>query len=198
MSESNSFSNSQSNSHNNLGEYIKVGHIGSAYGLKGWVNIISYTQPKTNIIEYSPWYIKNLHSISNTEQSNKEYQVVKLAGIRQHGKGIVAQLLDCNDRTQAEKLKNIEIVILREQLPEQASDEYYWHDLIGLNVTTITNIKIGTIIDLIETGANDVLVVEEKLDEETKTRLIPFIRPEVVTLIDLAAKLVVVDWDPDF
>ncbi|MFV1984112.1 MAG: ribosome maturation factor RimM [Thiohalomonadales bacterium] len=172
----------------NLPQYIEVGHIGSAYGLKGWVNIISYTQPKTNIIEYRPWYLK----------TNEFYQLVEVEQIRQHGKGIVALLPDCIDRTTAESLKNIEIAILPEQLPEPDSDEYYWHDLIGLNVNTINNVELGKITDLIETGANDVLVVEQQLDEDPKTRLIPFIRPNVVTKIDLTAKLIVVDWDPDF
>ncbi len=173
---------------------IKVGHIGSAYGLKGRVNIISYTQPKTNIIDYSPWYIQ-----PRFQQRDETYQLVKVEQIRKHGKGIVAQLPECNDRTAAESLKNIPIAILREQLPAQASDEYYWHDLIGLTVTTVDDIKLGTVTDLLETGANDVLVVEEELIAgKTKIRLIPFIRPAVVTKIDLIAESIVVDWDPEF
>ncbi len=180
-------------SDSNSPEYIKVGHIGAAYGLKGWVNIISYTQPKTNIIAYDPWYIR-----AGSLNSKAEYQLVKVEQIRQHGKGIVAQLPECLDRTQAELYKNTEIAILREQLPEQASDEYYWHDLIGLNVITVNQIALGQITDLMETGANDVLVVTEKCDDQSKTRLVPFIRPEVVISIDLTTKLVVVDWDPDF
>ncbi|VAW94255.1 16S rRNA processing protein RimM [hydrothermal vent metagenome] len=174
-------------------EYIKVAHIGSAYGLKGWVNIISYTQPKTNIIEYSPWYLRSV-----SPSAKDQYQLVKVEQIRKHGKGIVAQLPSCTDRTQAELYKNTEIAILRSQLPEQANDEYYWHDLIGLNVVTADQVKLGEITDLMETGANDVLVVTEKVEDKTKTRLVPFIRPEVVTSIDLMTKLVVVDWDPDF
>jgi len=173
--------------------YITIGHIGSAYGLKGWVNIISYTQPKTNIIDYSPWYLK----LSNLE-NNQQYQLVKVEQIRKHGKGIVAQLPDCTDRTKAESFKNIEIAIAHEQLPEQANDEYYWHDLIGLNVTTVDNVALGKITDLMETGANDVLVVEQLIEDKSKTRLIPFIRPDVVTKVDLKANLVIVDWDPDF
>lgn len=173
--------------------YIEVGHIGSAYGIKGWVKIISYTQPKSNIIEYSPWYLK-------TRDSNKseQYQLVKVEQIRNHGKGIVALLPNCKDRTNAEKLKNTEIAILAQQLPERANDEYYWHDLIGLKVTTTTEIALGKITDLIETGANDVLIVEAVVADKIKSRLIPFIRPDVVTKIDLKAQLIVVDWDPDF
>lgn len=178
--------------------YIKIGHVGSAYGLKGWVNIISYTQPKINIINYSPWYLKNTDLNSVKHNSDVEYQLVEISQIRKHGKGIVAQLPDCHDRTQAESLKNIEIAILREQLPKPNRDEYYWHDLIGLNVTTVNNVTLGKIIDLIETGANDVLVVEEKHGDKSNTRLIPFVRPSVVTKIDLTTNLVVVDWDPDF
>jgi len=173
--------------------YIEVGHIGSAYGLKGWVKIISYTQPKSNIIEYSPWYLK-----AGGSNKSEQYQLVKVEQIRNHGNGIVALLPNCYDRTEAEKLKNTEIAILAQQLPEQAENEYYWHDLIGLSVKTTTEVEFGKITDLIETGANDVLVVEAVLADKTKTRLIPFLRPDVVTKIDLEAKLVVVDWDPDF
>ncbi len=173
--------------------YIAVGHIGSAYGLKGWVNIISYTQPKSNIIDYSPWYVK-----LPGQNKDEQYQLVKPEQIRVHGKGVVALLADCPDRTAAEGLKNSEIAILSEQLPEQADDEYYWHELIGLNVSTINDIALGNVSDLIETGANDVLVVEQKLETKTKTRLIPFIRPDVVSKIDLEMNLIVVDWDPDF
>jgi 16S rRNA processing protein RimM len=180
-------------SNSNIPRYIAVGHIGSAYGLKGWVNIISYTQPKMNIIDYSPWYIK-----FSEQNQNEHYQLVKVDQIRKHGKGIVALLPDSPDRTAAESLKNSEIAILAEQLPEQADDEYYWHDLIGLNVSTVDEIALGTISSLIETGANDVLVVEQQLEGNTKTRLIPFIRPDVVTRIDLNMNLIIVDWDPDF
>jgi len=181
-------------SDSNIPQYIAIGHIGSAYGLKGWVNIISYTQPKTNIIEYSPWYLKN------AQTNDLQYQLIEVQEIRKHGKGIVALLPDCNDRTQAEALKNIEIAISHEQLPEQASDEFYWHDLIGLQVCTVNDIELGKVVDLMETGANDVLVVDQQLDsvDKPKTRLIPFIRPDVVTKIDLKLKLIVVDWDPDF
>ncbi len=185
-------------SNSNSPQYIEVGHIGSAYGLKGWVNIISYTQPKTNIIEYRPWYLKSGYLKSGHLKTNELYQLVKVEQIRQHGKGIVALLPNCVDRTTAESLKNTEIAILPEQLPEPDSDEYYWHELIGLNVNTINDVELGKVTDLIETGANDVLVVEQQLEEDPKTRLIPFIRPNVVTKIDLTAKLIVVDWDPDF
>ncbi|MFV2060397.1 MAG: ribosome maturation factor RimM [Gammaproteobacteria bacterium] len=174
-------------------EYITIGHIGSAYGLKGWVNIISYTQPKTNIIDYSPWYLK-----ITSNNKNEQYQLVNIEQIRKHGKGIVALLPDCPDRTAAESLKNTEIAILTEQLPVQPDDEYYWRDLIGLNVTTTNEIALGKVSDLIETGANDVLVVEQKIEDKIKTRLIPFIRPDVVVKINLEMSIIVVDWDPDF
>jgi len=168
--------------------YITIGHLGSAYGLKGWLNIISYTQPKINIIEYSPWYLK----------IGGAYQIVKIEQIRKHGKGVVAQLPNCHDRTKAESYKNTEIAILSEQLPEQSNDEYYWHELIGLGVKTVNDVELGKVTELMETGANDVLVVEELLDGKPKTRLIPFLRPDVVTSIDLVTKLIMVDWDPDF
>ena len=83
--------------------------------------------------------------------------------------------------------------MLREQLPAPAEDEYYWHDLVGLRVKTTQGMELGTVDHLIETGANDVLVVRGE-----RERLIPFIRGQVVLQIDLAAGEIQVDWDPEF
>jgi 16S rRNA processing protein RimM len=87
-----------------------------------------------------------------------------------------------------------EIFISKQQLPKTGADEYYWNDLIGLNVETASGVKLGAVDHLLETGANDVLVV---MDGETE-RLIPFLQQQTVLSIDLAARLIIVDWDPDF
>jgi 16S rRNA processing protein RimM len=94
---------------------------------------------------------------------------------------------------QAESLCGWTISIARSQLPEPEKDEYYWSDLVGLAVVTTTGVSLGVVDHLLETGANDVLVVQGESE-----RLIPFIQGSVVKKIDLVAGLIDVDWDPDF
>ena len=88
-----------------------------------------------------------------------------------------------------------EIAINREQLPRPEAGEYYWQDLTGLQVRTVNDVDLGKVTGLMETGANDVLVVKA---EDGRERLIPFIREQVVTQVDLEAGTMTVDWDPEF
>ncbi len=162
---------------------IGVGKITGVFGVKGWVKVFSDTSPKENILTYSPWYL---------EKGNNS-KLVKVIDGRVQGKAIVAQLEDIDDRDQAELLAGWNISIAREQLPEIGADEYYWSDLIGLKVKTVNGEDLGVVDYLMETGANDVLVI--KGDQE---RLIPFVQGQTVLKIDLEAGEIQVDWDPEF
>ena len=162
---------------------IGIGKITGVFGVKGWVKVFSDTAPKENILAYSPWYL----------EKGNENKLVKVINGRLQGKAIVAQLEDIDDRDQAELLAGWDISIAREQLPSISADEYYWSDLIGLKVSTIDNQDLGVVDYLLETGANDVLVI--KGDRE---RLIPFLQDQTVLKIDLEAGEIKVDWDPDF
>ena len=122
-----------------------------------------------------------------------DWQPRQVAEGKRHGKGVVARLEDCVDRDQALQLMGSEIGIRRDQLPDTAPGEYYWGDLQGLEVLTEDGASLGTVDHLMETGANDVLVV--KGDRE---RLIPFVLQQVVTRVDLDAGTIQVDWDKDF
>ncbi len=143
----------------------------------------SYTQPRENIVQYQPWHLKQ----------GGDWQPRQVAEGKRHGKGVVARLEDCVDRDQALHLMGNEIGIRRDQLPDTAPGEYYWGDLQGLEVVTEHGESLGTVDHLLETGANDVLVV--KGDRE---RLIPFVLQQVVTRVDLDAGTIQVDWDKDF
>ncbi len=165
-------------------DYLIVGRISGLYGVRGWVKIFSHTEPRENILSYRAWYLRH----------GNEWQPVELAEGRLHGKGVVARLAGCDDRDVAAGLIGSDIAILRSQLQQAAPGEYYWADLIGLQVNTVDGVDLGTVDHLLETGSNDVLVVRQGKHE----RLIPFIRGQVVREIDLAGKRIVVDWDPDF
>ena len=160
-----------------------MGRISGVYGVKGWVKVYSYTRPRENIVQYQPWYLKR----------NGDWQPRTLAEGNRHGKGVIARLEACDDRDQALALMGCEIGVRRDQLPATAPGEYYWTDLQGLEVVTLQDEPLGRVDHLIETGANDVLVV--KGDRE---RLIPFVMGQVVTRVDLDAGIIQVDWDKEF
>lgn len=162
---------------------IELGHISGIFGLKGWVKVFSHTRPMEQILDYSPWLL-------NRNQTSKAYSLIK--GKRQ-GKTVIACLENIDTPEAATLLSGMRISIKREQLPLPAENEYYWRDLVGLSVQTISGVVLGKVQCLIETGSNDVLVVQG--DRE---RLIPFIQHQVIKHIDLHAGTAVVDWDPEF
>lgn len=168
-------------------EQIVVGRITAPHGVKGWVKIFSYTDPIERILEYAPWQIARGTSVR---------RLAVKAGRRQ-GKGIVVQPEGCEDRNQAELLKGFEIRIDKDRLPALAEGEFYWHQLERLAVVTTRGELLGEVDHLMETGANDVLVVEptsSSIDE--RERLIPFVEDEVVREVDLDEGRITVAWDP--
>src|SRR5688572_23946676 len=107
---------------------IIVGRLGAAYGIKGWLHVISYTDPVENIFNYTDWHLNGRNG----------HIPVTLDTYKPHGKGYVIKLVGFDDREKAMQYKGTEILIDRNQLPETAEDEYYWSDLIGLAVMTTT------------------------------------------------------------
>ncbi|MBI3771317.1 MAG: ribosome maturation factor RimM [Gammaproteobacteria bacterium] len=164
-------------------ERVVVGKITGVFGVKGWLKVYSHTEPPENIFNYSPWMITLGGAL----------RPIKVLEHRVHGKGMVVHLDQYDDRDLSQKLVGAEISITREQLPPAAPGEYYWADLIGLNVVTQSGVTLGRVEQLLETGANDVLVVSG--DRE---RLIPFVIDEFVKQIDLEQGVIRVDWDPEF
>ena len=164
-------------------QYVVVGKVAGLYGVRGGLKILSYTDPPANLLNYVPWYVRR----------GSEWIEVNLAQGREHGAGLVVTLQDCTDRDEAAQWLSAEIAVKRDQLPEPKQGEYYWADLIGMQVRTTNGVDLGTISHLFETGANDVLVVKGE-----RERLIPFVPREVVQEVSLARKEVIVDWDPDF
>ena len=104
----------------------------------------------------------------------------------------------CPDRDSATALVGREIAVTRQQLPALDEGDYYWRDLLGLQVINLDDVTLGTVANLMETGANDVLVVESHSDGERQERLIPYIREQVIRHVDLEQGVIRVDWDPDF
>lgn len=162
---------------------IVLGKISGLYGVQGWMKIFSYTRPIANILNYSPWQLCQYG----------QWQTVSVGEGKTHGKGIIARLETIHDRDEAAGLLGADIAIYREQLPPTQENEYYWADLIGLTVINQEGITLGQVDYLLETGANDVLVLRGE-----RERLIPFLLDQVVIEVDLAQHQLRVDWDADF
>ena len=133
------------------------------------------------ILEYQPWLL------------GEDRRPVKIVDGRKQGKGLVALLPGFEDREQAVVLVGQQIFVERDQLPAAAEDEYYWSDLEGLEVHTTKGELLGQVEKLMETGANDVLVIRGK-----REHLVPFIQGQYVKHVDLENGLIEVDWDPEF
>jgi len=164
-------------------QHINVGKISGVFGVRGWVKVFSFTDVRENILNYSPWLLKK----------NNETRSIAVIDGKLQGKAVVALLDGVNDRDRAASLMGWDIFISPDQLPKVAKGEYYWSDLIALNVETDLGIQLGAVDSLLETGANDVLIVKGE-----RERAIPFLQGKTIINIDLDAGKIVVDWDPDF
>ena len=163
---------------------ILLGRISGVYGIKGWVRIFSDTRPPAGIFSYSPWLIGR----------DGDWQPHEVEASRASEKKLFCHLAGVDSREQALALVGMDIAIRRSQLPLTEAGEIYWADLQGLTVINRDGTELGTVDYLIETGANDVLVVKGR-DRE---HLIPYIRGQTVLDVDAAAKILRVDWDEDF
>jgi 16S rRNA processing protein RimM len=180
-------------------EIVILGRITGVYGVKGWVKVFSYTDPMEAIVDYSPWLIRA------ENRKNAAWTKVKLKAGKRHAKTVVAKLENCNDRDAAMAYIGTEIAIEEQQLEELTEqDEYYWRDLIGLRVINQQDVELGVVKSLMETGANDVLVVvseihtEDGAKKKTIERLIPWTMNNAIIAVDLEQKVIEVDWDPDY
>ena len=165
--------------------FIVVGKIGAPYGVRGWVKVFSFTEDIDGLMDYDPWYTRG--------PKDTDWRIAPVTEAKTHGKGLVAKFKGCDDRDAAALLTNQEIAITRDQLPPAEEGEYYWADLEGLEVFTTEGVSLGKVDHLLETGANDVLVVKGE-----RERLIPYVMGPIVKSVDLDAGTLTVDWDADF
>ena len=166
--------------------HIQLGAIQGVFGIKGWLKIFSYCRPKEQILNYQQWELR----VSN-DASHYDLQEGKV-----HGNGIVAKLENIDDRSQAEELIGSEIWLAKENLPVLLNDEVYWYQLEGLDVINLEGELLGYVNKMLETGANDVMVVRNRTDKQEI--LIPYIYEQVIRNVDLEKKLITVDWQKDY
>jgi 16S rRNA processing protein RimM len=170
---------------------LVVGKITGCYGLKGWVKIHSYTETPENFLGFGVCQLKRRGA----------FEAVEFDAVKRQGRGLVAHIAGVDDRTLAESYRGLEVAVPEGALPALPEGEYYWRDLQGLQVwcqVGSDRLLLGSVDYLIETGANDVLVVkacEGSID--TRERLIPYLPGDSVIRVDLEQALIEVDWFVD-
>ncbi len=159
-----------------------MGRVVAPYAVKGWLKLQTFTEHLDSLLDYEVWRV-------GRNGSWRDYRV--LDG-KVHGQYLLASLAGVADRDAAETLMGMDVAVLREEMPEAEEGEYYWDELIGLEVANIQGEALGRVTGLLETGANDVLQVQGE-----RMRLIPFVEAYIQS-VDLEAGRIVVDWGLDW
>ena len=172
---------------------IVLGSITGVYGVKGWVKVFSHTNPMNNILNYKHWILR---------QDGRQ-QTIEVDQGRRQGKGLVAHIVGCDDRDIARQYAGAEILVAEDELPNLADDEIYWHQLEGLDVKTAdeagNDLLLGKTSHLMETGANDVLVIKAcKGSIDRRERLVPWLLDQVILEVNPEEGFIRIDWDPEF
>lgn len=162
---------------------VIVGRILGPWGIRGWVQVFSYTDPPTAIFDYHSWHIQG----QDEPISPIEY--------KRSGKRLVALLPGIDSPEQAQKWVDKAISIQRSQLPPLPMGEFYWHDLIGLRVVNREGDCLGHIKQMLATGAHDVMEIESFAGDDV---LIPFVQGTYVDSVSLDEKAVAVNWPTDW
>lgn len=158
---------------------VTLGKIVGHFGVKGWLKVLSYTKPREQIKKYQEIKIDNDHLKSD----------FKLEAWKIHGNHVLLKIEKFDNRDDACVFINSQIIIDRKNLPNLTEGQYYWNDLEGMEVQGIDGNKIGKVSHMIETGSNDVMVMEDNKE------LIPFIFGQVVKKVDIEKNLIEVDWN---
>lgn len=165
----------------NVDDFIELGNISGFFGVKGWVKIYSYTRPRDGIKQYQQFYCGD---------SKKP---ISFTQIKTSGKSLIGHIDGVNTRDTAQSYLGQSLAVKASDLPK-LTNEYYWHELIGLTVTNQQGQQLGTITEMMETGANDVMVIKNTAGEET---LIPYAMSLFVLSVDVDKGEMQVNWELD-
>lgn len=163
-------------------DWVVMGRIAAPFGIKGWVKIQPFSEDPGTLLDFESWRVGR-----GAQQTHYSVEAAQ-----DHGKALVAKLAGIDDRDAAYALRGQEISVAKSALPPPEENEFYWSDLIGLRVVNRQGIELGTVDSLMESGANDLLVVKG-----ARAHLIPFIAA-FVGQVDLAGGTIEVDWGEDY
>lgn len=178
---------------------VELGRIGEAWGIKGWVKVHAHSAAPEALLGASEWFLQR-----PTPPHDRQFVAfagtvsVQVDQVKPHTDTLVALLTGMPDRNAAEALKGVRIFVSRSQFPASADpDEFYWVDLLGLDVLNREGVHLGKVQDLMSTGPTSVLVLTFEQDGKPAERMIPFVSA-YVDKVDKAAGLITVDWQPDY
>lgn len=163
-------------------QLIVLGQVGAPWGVRGWVRLNSYTEPREALLDYRDFYLRQ----------DGEWRAARFAEGRPQGKSLVGRLDGVTDRDEALLFRGAEIGVQREQMPDPGDGHFYWSDLEGLTVRRQDGQVLGQVAYMLATGEHDVMVVRG--ERET---LIPFVMRKFVLDVDLDKRLISVDWEWD-
>lgn len=181
---------------------VELGRIQDAWGVKGWVRIHPHSADTSALLASSDWYLQPPEArFARGFSAFSGHVRVQVAEIKTHSDGIVARLEGVDDRNAAEALKGVRISVPRSAFPPADEGEYYWVDLIGLDVFNREGVHLGVVRDLMPTGPTSVLVMEytETVDgvDKTAERMVPFVAAYIDD-VDLKARRITADWQTDY
>ena len=184
---------------------VEVGRIVGAWGLKGWIKVQPFASDPQALFSSRRWFIKPPEEgavkrpvAPNTAAASALPTLLKVTEAKDHGDVVVALVQDVADRDRAEALRGVRVFVARSSFPTPDPDEFYWVDLIGLDVVNREGERLGTVAGLIDTGPHSVLrVAPAPGASETDERLIPFVGAYVDD-VSLAERRITVDWGLDF
>jgi 16S rRNA processing protein RimM len=172
---------------------VEVGKVLGPYGVKGWIRVQPYAADAQALFASRHWLLKAPELRQPALNLPSALQIVEL---RRHGDSVVANAQGVADRAQAEALKGARLFVSRARFPAPAADEYYWVDLIGLDVVNRQGEALGKVVDLVDTGPHSVLRVQGATPDAPE-RLIPFVAA-YVDEVDLPLRRITVDWSLDY
>jgi 16S rRNA processing protein RimM len=173
---------------------IEVGRIADAWGIKGWFKVLPHSASPEALFSSKRWYLLP------AEKGPKTFSGTALLRVREakeHSDTVVASAHEVDDRGAAEALKGARIFIPRSSFPTAGDDEFYWVDLIGLEVVNREGQALGQVKELLSTGPQTVLVIEYTEEGKVLERMIPFVSAYVDT-VDVPGKRITVDWQADY
>lgn len=173
---------------------VEVGRIADAWGVKGWFKVLAHSASPEALFAAPQWYLQP------SEKGTRIFSGTVLLVPRQtrtHSDAIVASAQGVEDRNAAEALRGARIFVSRAYFPQTEEDEYYWVDLIGLDVLNREGVALGRVRELLSTGPQTVLVLAYEEDGKARERMIPFVSA-FVDKVELAERRITVDWQPDY
>jgi 16S rRNA processing protein RimM len=173
---------------------VEVGRVADAWGIKGWFKVLPYSASPEALFSSKRWFLQPAEKGAKTFAGTVLLKVIEA---KEHADTVVAHAQEVPDRSAAELLKGARIFVPRSSFPTPATDEYYWVDLIGLDVVNREGVILGRVHELLHTGPQTVLVLAYEEEGKTKDRMIPFVNA-YIDHVDLAARRITADWQADY